>query len=365
MSLATPANLRRLQRALYATAKQDPARRFHVLYDKVWREDILAHAFALSRENGGAPGVDEVTFAQIETYGVARWLGELREEVRTGRYTPQPVRRVMIPKSGGVGQRPLGIPTIRDRVVQTAAKLVIEPIFEADFDEAAYGYRPRRSAHEAIRVVHKAVDDGRTEVVDADLSQYFDTIPHAALMTCLARRISDGRMLHLLKRWLKVPVVGAGRAGSATDEWREEGDSGNPAGRSGVAAVGEHLHASVHQGVSSVRSRPEVRRAARHLCRRSGGAVSAWGPRGPREDAGLDGQHRARAERGKDLRAGRPMRVLRFPGLHLRTDVLAAHRRTLQRSTAFEEGHRLHQGGDPASGCGTGTRRRGQRWPVV
>jgi RNA-directed DNA polymerase len=207
VSLATPAKLRRLQRALYATAKQDPVRRFHVLYDKVWREDILAHAFALSRANGGAPGVDGVTFAQIETYGVARWLGELREEVRTGRYTPQPVRRVMIPKSGGVGQRPLGIPTIRDRVVQTAAKLVIEPIFEADFDEAAYGYRPRRSAHEAIRVVHKALDDGRTEVVDADLSQYFDTIPHAALMTCLARRISDGRMLHLLKGWLKVPVV--------------------------------------------------------------------------------------------------------------------------------------------------------------
>jgi RNA-directed DNA polymerase len=113
VSLATPAKLRRLQRALYATAKREPARRFHVLYDKVWREDILAHAFALSRENGGAPGVDGVSFAWIETYGVARWLGELREEVRTGRYTPQPVRRVMIPKSGGVGQRPLGIPTIR------------------------------------------------------------------------------------------------------------------------------------------------------------------------------------------------------------------------------------------------------------
>jgi len=174
VSLATPAKLRTLQRALYVTAKQEPARRFHALYDKVWRNDILAHAFALSQENGGAPGVDGISFAQIEAYGVTRWLGELREEVRTGRYSPQPVRRVMIPKSGGVGQRPLGIPTIRDRVVQTAAKLVIEPIFEADFDEAAYGYRPRRSAHEAIRVVHKALDDGRTEVVDADLSQYLD-----------------------------------------------------------------------------------------------------------------------------------------------------------------------------------------------
>ena len=209
MSLATPAKLRRLQRALYATAKREPARRFHAVYDKVWREDILAHAFALSRENGGAPGVDGVSFAQIEAHGVARWLGELREEVRTGRYVtgdyPEVRRR---------GHRPLGIPTIRDRVVQTAAKLVIEPIFEADFDEAAYGYRPRRSAHDAIRVVHKALDDGRTEVVDADLSQYFDTIPHAALMTCLARRISDGRMLHLLKGWLKVPVTELGRAGS-------------------------------------------------------------------------------------------------------------------------------------------------------
>ena len=230
MSLATPAKLRKLQRALYATAKQNPGRRFHVLYDKVWREDILAHAFALSRENGGAPGVDGVTFAQIEAYGVAPWLGELREEVRTGRYTPQPVRRVMIPKSGGVGQRPLGIPTIRDRVVQTAAKLVIEPIFEADFDEAAYGYRPRRSAHEAIRIVHKALDDGRTEVVDADLSQYFDTIPHAALMTCLARRISDGRMLHLLKQWLKVPVAEPDARGAQRMSGGKRATRGTPQG---------------------------------------------------------------------------------------------------------------------------------------
>jgi RNA-directed DNA polymerase len=204
VSLATPEKLRKLQRALYATAKRDPVRRFHVLYDKVWREDTLAHAFALSRENGGAPGVDGVTFAQIETYGVARWLGELREEVRTGRYTPQPVRRVMSPKSGGVGQRPLGIPTIRDRVVQTAAKLVIEPIFEADFDEAAYGYRPRRSAHEAIRVVHKALDDGRTEVVDADLSQYFDTVRQDLLLGKVARRVQDAEILHLLRLMLQA-----------------------------------------------------------------------------------------------------------------------------------------------------------------
>jgi RNA-directed DNA polymerase len=133
VSLATPEKIRKLQRALYVKAKQAPTWRFHVLYDKVWREDILAHAYALCRSNGGAPGVDGETFGHIDAYGVGRWLGELREEVRTARYQPQPVRRVMIPKPGGAGQRPLGIPTIRDRVVETAATLVLEPIFEADF----------------------------------------------------------------------------------------------------------------------------------------------------------------------------------------------------------------------------------------
>jgi len=137
VSLATPDKIRTLQRALYVKAKQEPTRRFHALYDKVWREDILAYAYARCRANGGAPGVDGVTFSHIDVSGVGRWLDELREEVRTGRGKPQPVRRGMIPKSSGVGQRPLGIPTIRDRVVQTAATLVIEPIFEADFDEAA------------------------------------------------------------------------------------------------------------------------------------------------------------------------------------------------------------------------------------
>lgn len=206
MSLRTPLTLRRLQEALYVKAKQEPGRRFHSLYDKVWREDVMVHAWALSRHHGGAPGVDDQTFADIEAYGIARWLGELREEVRAGRDQPQPVRRVMIPKASGVGQRPLGMPTIRDRVVQTAAKLVLEPIFEAGFDEAAHGYRPGRSAIEAVRAVHRAIDQGRTEVVDADLSKYFDTIPHAALMRCVACRLSDGTMRHLLTMWLKVPV---------------------------------------------------------------------------------------------------------------------------------------------------------------
>lgn len=206
MSLKTPEKIRRLQGSLYDKAKQESECRFHFLYDKIYREDVLAHAYALCRRNRGAPGVDGQTFEMIEAYGVERWLSELKEELREKRYRAQPVRRVMIPKEGGTGERPLGIPTIRDRVAQTATKLVLEPIFEADFDDASYGYRPRRNATDAVKRVHKALWAGRTQVVDADLSQYFDTIPHSELMKSLSRRISDGRVLHLLKMWLKVPV---------------------------------------------------------------------------------------------------------------------------------------------------------------
>jgi RNA-directed DNA polymerase len=234
VSLVTPEKIRKLQRALYVKAKQEPTRRFHFLYDKVWREDILAHAYALSRANGGDPGVDGETFARIEVSGVDRWLDELREEIRTGRYQAQPVRRVMIPKSSGVGRRPLGIPTIRDRVVQTAATLVLEPIFEADFDEAAYGYRPKRSALDAVQTVHKAIDEGHTEIVDADLSRYFDSIPHAELMQCVARRISDGKMLHLLKMWLKTPVEETDERGNRRTSGGKKATRGTPQG--GVAS---------------------------------------------------------------------------------------------------------------------------------
>ena len=230
MSLKTPPKLQRLQEALYSKAKQEPGFRFHFLYDKVWREDVLAHAWERCRKNGGAPGVDGQTLADIEAYGAERWLGELREDVRTQRYRAQPVRRVMIPKSSGLGQRPLGIPTIRDRVVQTAAKLILEPIFEANFDEAAHGYRPGRSAIEAVRRVHNAIDEGRTEVVDADLSQYFDTIPHAELMKCLACRISDGKMLHLIKMWLKVPVEERDERGNRRMSGGKKANRGTPQG---------------------------------------------------------------------------------------------------------------------------------------
>jgi RNA-directed DNA polymerase len=206
MSLATPTKLKSFQRALYSKAKREPNRRFHFLYDKVWRSDVLEHAYRCNRSNDGTPGVDGQSFAAIEAYGVKRWLRELQEELRNETYKPKPVRRVMIPKPGGVGERPLGIPIIRDRVVQMAVKLVTEPIFEADFDEAAYGYRPRRSAEQAVRRVRQAVWDNHTEVIDADLSKFFDTIPHAPLMKSVARRISDAKVLHLIKMWLKAPV---------------------------------------------------------------------------------------------------------------------------------------------------------------
>lgn len=218
MSLATPPKLQRLQAALYTKAKQAPAYRFYLLYDKVYRADILAHAYALSKQHGGAPGVDGVTFEDIEGAGTERWLAAVQEALRTETYRTQPVRRVMIPKPGG-GERPLGIPTIRDRVVQTAAMLLVQPIFEADMDPTAYGYRPGRGALEAVQEVHRALCAGHTEVVDADVSQYFDTIPHAELMKSLARRISDGKLLRLLKLWLKAPVAEATRGGG----WRYSG----------------------------------------------------------------------------------------------------------------------------------------------
>ena len=184
MSLETPAQIRSLQNKLYAKAKAEPTYRFYLLYDKVYRDDILNHAYRLARSNAGAPGVDGVRFEDIEVLGLEEWLVGLREELRSETYKPMPVRRVMIPKPGG-GERPLGIPTIRDRVVQTAAKLVLEPIFEADLSDSAYGYRAERSAQDAVKEVHQALRDGYTDVVDADLSKYLDRSSHYPLADCL------------------------------------------------------------------------------------------------------------------------------------------------------------------------------------
>jgi RNA-directed DNA polymerase len=206
MSLTTPDKIRTFQRKLYCKAKAEPAFRFYVLYDKICREDILHHAYRLARANAGAPGVDEVSFAQIEERGLEAWLAGLREELVSKTYRPDPVRRVMIPKPNGEGERALGIPTIRDRVIQTAAKLVLEPIFEADFEGSAYGYRPARGAVDAVKDVHRHLCRGYTDVVDADLSRYFDSIPHDDLLKSVARRVADGAVLRLIKLWLKAPI---------------------------------------------------------------------------------------------------------------------------------------------------------------
>jgi len=214
-NLSTPNSVRKLRRALHVKAKAEPGYRFYALYDKLYREDILTHAYAQCRANRGAPGVDGQDFAEVEAYGVERWLSELAFALREETYQPDAIRRVYIPKGNGK-LRPLGISTLRDRVCMTAAMLVLEPIFEADLPPEMYAYRPKRNAQQAVVEVEEQMFRGHPDVVDADLSDYFGSIPHAELLKSLARRIVDRRVLHLLKQWLECPVEEVGKRGRKT-----------------------------------------------------------------------------------------------------------------------------------------------------
>jgi RNA-directed DNA polymerase len=224
MSLLPPTKVGKLQEALHAKAKKEPNYRFYALYDKVYRTDVLWHAYQCCRANDGSPGVDGQTFADIEAYGVMKWLGELAEELRSKTYRPQAVRRVLIPKPNG-GQRPLGIATVKDRVLQTAALVVLEPIFEADLQPEQHAYRAGRKAQDAVRAVQTLVIQGHTEVIDADLAGYFDSIPHTELMKSVARRVSDRHLLHLIKMWLEAAVEEIDERGrrQRTTQARNEG----------------------------------------------------------------------------------------------------------------------------------------------
>lgn len=202
--------VRDFQRKLYRKAKQEPEFKFYVLYDKIGHIHVLREAYRRVKANRGAPGIDGVTFEQVEREGLNEFLLSLQKELQEKTYRPQPVKRVHIPKANG-GIRPLGIPTIRDRVAQMSCKLVIEPIFEADFDEASFGFRPKRSAADAVAKIKEKLEEGKTDVLDADLSKYFDTIPHDKLLKLIAMRVSDKHVLHLIKLWLKTPVIEDGK----------------------------------------------------------------------------------------------------------------------------------------------------------
>ncbi len=222
--LKTPDNIRELQRKLYRKAKQEKEYRFYLLYDKIYRLDILNHAYRLVKANKGAPGIDGETFDSIEEKegGVEKYLEEIAGALKRKDYKPQAVRRVYIPKTAG-GKRPLGIPVIKDRVVQMAVKIVIEPIFEADFQDNSYGFRPKRNAHQAVEDVKNHLLKGKTDVIDADISKYFDTIPHDRLMQLVAKRIVDKQILKLIKMWLKAPIVEEREDGKKEYKGNEKG----------------------------------------------------------------------------------------------------------------------------------------------
>ena len=268
-NLSTPTSVQKLQMALHAKAKAEAGYRFYALYDKISREDILAHAWAQCRSNKGAPGVDGQDFADVEAYGVQRWLGELALALRNEEYRPDPIRRVFIPKANGK-LRPLGISTLRDRVCMTAAMLVLEPIFEADLPPEQYAYRPGRNAQQAVIEVEETLFRGHPEVVDADLADYFGSIPHAELMLSLARRIVDRACAAS-----DQDVAGMRRGGNRRPRKEDTHDRGqgsaarHPAGLTHLTTAGQSVHAPVRAGVEEARAGAKPWQPDRDLRRRS------------------------------------------------------------------------------------------------
>ena len=309
-TLRTPEKLRELQRALYLRAKKEPSFRAYALYDKVYRQDVLAHAYALVKANGGAPGPDGETIEDIETRGSEALQEGLHDELKTKRYRPGPVRRVYIPKLGS-GERPLGIPNVRDRVVQMAAKLVLEPLFEAGFDKDSFGFRPKRSAHQALDAIRDALEQGMCWIIDADVEAYFDTIPHDRLMKAVAERVVDSSMLALVKAFLEAPIV-------------DERDGGRPkknAQGTPQGGVVSPLLANIYLNLLDRNFRRRVEggsfpRASHSIRRRPRGAdAQASGPRA-RMDWTRHAAARASAPPGEDAGRGRQEGAFHFPGAH-------------------------------------------------
>ena len=265
--LTGPERVQRLQTILHAKAKEEPERRFHALIDKVWDMDFLTSAWQQVRRNGGAAGVDGVTVSDIEAAGVEAWLRELARDLREGTYAPQPVRQVLIPKKQPGKVRPLGIPCLRDRVAQTAAKMVLEPIFEADLQPEQYAYRSGRNANDAVKRIHGLLNRGHNEVVDGDLSNYFGEIPHTDLMKSIARRVSDGRMLRLIKMWLEMPVEeDDGKGGRRRTNRARREKKGTPQGSPSFPITQQHLHEALHTGLEDTGLCPEILCGDRELC---------------------------------------------------------------------------------------------------